>query len=320
MVVQAEGARGMLADDLERADVAMGAIEDTGRQTLAEMRRLLGVLRHSNARGGREPQPGVAQVYSLIERARERGQPVELHVDGEPGTLAAGVDLGLYRILEDALESARHHPASTVAVTLRFRRGGPRAAAHRPLPRTERMAHRRDARADLTVRRRTRRRATQQGWLAARRPHAPRPARSAHVTVHVVIADDQQLVRAGFRTVLADEPDIEVVGEASNGAEAVVFAAAKLRPNVVLMDIRMPEVDGIEATRQIVSEHDDIPKTSVLILTTFDLDEYVYDRAARRRGERLPPEGGHRSSAYCRECEWSTTKRCATTRRASHVA
>jgi signal transduction histidine kinase len=121
MVVQAEGARGMLVDDLERADVAMGAIEDTGRQTLREMRRLLGVLRHSDDRGGREPQPGVAQVYSLIERARERGQPVELHVEGEPGTLAAGVDLGLYRILEDALESARRHPASSVGVTLLFR-------------------------------------------------------------------------------------------------------------------------------------------------------------------------------------------------------
>jgi signal transduction histidine kinase len=121
MVVQAEGARSMLSDDPARADVAMGAIEDTGRQTLAEMRRLLGVLRHSDDRGGLEPQPGVAQVYSLIQRARERGQPVELHVDGEPGTLAAGVDLGLYRILEDALESARRHPAPSVAVTLRFR-------------------------------------------------------------------------------------------------------------------------------------------------------------------------------------------------------
>ena len=72
-------------------------------------------------RAGREPQPGVAQVYSLIQRARERGQPVELQVDGEPGTLAAGVDLGLYRILEDALESARRHPAPSVAVTVRFR-------------------------------------------------------------------------------------------------------------------------------------------------------------------------------------------------------
>ncbi len=121
MVVQAEGARSLLADDPERADGAMGAIEDTGRQTLAEMRRLLGVLRHGDDRGGREPQPGVAQVFSLIQRARERGQPVELRVEGEPGPLAAGVDLGVYRILEDALDSARRHPAPRVGVTLRFR-------------------------------------------------------------------------------------------------------------------------------------------------------------------------------------------------------
>jgi signal transduction histidine kinase len=121
MVVQAAGARSMLADDPARADVAMSAIEDTGRQTLAEMRRILGVLRHGGDRAGREPQPGVAQVYSLIQRARDRGQSVELRVDGEPGTLAAGVDLGLYRILEDALESARRHPAPSVGVTLRFR-------------------------------------------------------------------------------------------------------------------------------------------------------------------------------------------------------
>jgi len=121
MVVQAEGARSMLAGDPERADVAMGAIEDTGRQTLTEMRRLLGVLRHGDDPQGREPQPGIAQVHALIQRARERGQPVELQVDGEPGTLAAGVDLGLYRILEDALDSARRHPVPTVGVTLRFR-------------------------------------------------------------------------------------------------------------------------------------------------------------------------------------------------------
>ena len=121
MVVQAEGARSMLANDPARADIAMGAIEDTGRQTLAEMRRLLGVLRHGDDRAGREPQPGAAQVYALIQRARERGQSVELRVDGEPGTLAAAVDLGLYRILEDALDSARRYRVAGVAVTLRFR-------------------------------------------------------------------------------------------------------------------------------------------------------------------------------------------------------
>ena len=120
MVVQAEAARSTLDRDPTRADTAMGAIEDTGRQTLAEMRRILGVLRHTDDGGELEPQPGVAQIYSLIQRARERGQPVELSVDGDPGTLPAGVDLGLYRILEDALQSARRHPASAVDVALHF--------------------------------------------------------------------------------------------------------------------------------------------------------------------------------------------------------
>jgi signal transduction histidine kinase len=120
MVIQAEAARGLLDRDPVRADAAMGAIEGTGRQTLAEMRRILGVLRHTEHVGEREPQPGVAQIYTLIQRARQRGQPVELSVDGEPGTLPAGVDLGIYRILEDALNSVRQQSGSTVGVALRF--------------------------------------------------------------------------------------------------------------------------------------------------------------------------------------------------------
>jgi signal transduction histidine kinase len=121
IVVQAGGARSMLVHDHRLADAAMGAIEDSGRRTLADMRRILGVLRHNGDRGELEPQPGVAQVYALIQRARERGQPVELSVDGEPGTLPAGVDLGVYRILEDALESARRQLEPVVGVALRFR-------------------------------------------------------------------------------------------------------------------------------------------------------------------------------------------------------
>jgi DNA-binding NarL/FixJ family response regulator len=95
------------------------------------------------------------------------------------------------------------------------------------------------------------------------------------VSVRVLIADDQQLIRDGFRMILAAEPDIEIVGEAANGAEAVRMTR-ELRPDVVLMDIRMPELDGIQATRGIFAQSHE-PKPSVLILTTFDLDEYVYD-------------------------------------------
>jgi DNA-binding NarL/FixJ family response regulator len=94
------------------------------------------------------------------------------------------------------------------------------------------------------------------------------------MTLRVLIADDQTLVRGGFRMILGAEPEIEVVGEASDGAEAVALAN-KVQPDVVLMDVRMPVMDGIEATRRIVrgGEHD--PR--VLVLTTFDLDEYVYE-------------------------------------------
>jgi DNA-binding NarL/FixJ family response regulator len=93
------------------------------------------------------------------------------------------------------------------------------------------------------------------------------------VTIRVLVADDQSMVRAGFRMLLADEQDIEVVAEASNGLDAVT-KAAQVNPAVILMDIRMPELDGIEATRRILAAND---AARVLILTTFGLDEYVYE-------------------------------------------
>jgi DNA-binding NarL/FixJ family response regulator len=93
------------------------------------------------------------------------------------------------------------------------------------------------------------------------------------VTIRVLVADDQSMVRAGFRMLLAGEQDIEVVAEASNGLEAVA-KAARANPGVILMDIRMPELDGLEATRRILAAND---AARVLILTTFGLDEYVYE-------------------------------------------
>jgi DNA-binding NarL/FixJ family response regulator len=92
--------------------------------------------------------------------------------------------------------------------------------------------------------------------------------------VKVILADDQELVRTGFRMILRAEPDIEVVGEAADGADAVEQAALR-RPDVVLMDIRMPRMDGLAATREILARPG--TPTRVLILTTFDEDEYVYE-------------------------------------------
>jgi DNA-binding NarL/FixJ family response regulator len=93
------------------------------------------------------------------------------------------------------------------------------------------------------------------------------------MTIRVLVVDDQSMVRAGFRMLLANEEEIEVVAEASNGLEAI-DKAARFHPSVVLMDIRMPELDGLQATRRILAAGNG---ARILILTTFDLDEYVYE-------------------------------------------
>ena len=109
--------------------------------------------------------------------------------------------------------------------------------------------------------------------------------------IRVLLADDQTMVRAGFRLILSTEPDISVVGEAADGVEAV-SAARRLRPDVTLMDVRMPRLDGIAATRRLAGE--DPPLTRVVVLTTFDVDAHVYD--ALRAGasgfllKNAPPE------------------------------
>src|SRR3954466_8962487 len=123
-------------------------------------------------------------------------------------------------------------------------------------------------------------------WAARSRPVRARPvspygrpsrsprdrfAKGTPMTISVLLADDQHLVRAGFRSLLRRDRDIAVVGEASTGDEAV-RTARELHPDVILMDIRMPGLDGIAATRKILAEID----TKVIILTTFETDEYVF--------------------------------------------
>jgi DNA-binding NarL/FixJ family response regulator len=95
------------------------------------------------------------------------------------------------------------------------------------------------------------------------------------VTIRVLVVDDQALVRTGFRLILESEPDIEVVGEAGDGNEAI-SAVERFQPDVVLMDVRMPRMDGLEATRRILQTGNTQP-VRVLMLTTFELDEYIYE-------------------------------------------
>src|SRR5207302_3947503 len=112
--------------------------------------------------------------------------------------------------------------------------------------------------------------------VRGQRAAAARGARA--LSIRVLICDDQALVRGGFRAILDSRPEIEVVGEAENGAQAVALAQRR-HPDVILMDIRMPELDGIEATRQLVAAGS---PARIIVLTTFDQDEYVH--AAIRAG------------------------------------
>jgi DNA-binding NarL/FixJ family response regulator len=112
-------------------------------------------------------------------------------------------------------------------------------------------------------------------------------------SVAVLIADDQALVRAGFRAILEDQPGIRVIGEAGDGRDAIDLARRR-HPDVVLMDIQMPDIDGLEAARRILAQADEAHPVAILMLTTFDLNEYVYD--ALRAGasgfllKDVPPE------------------------------
>ncbi len=140
------------------------------------------------------------------------------------------------------------------------------------------------------------------------RRHGPPAARRRVMTTRVLIVDEQSLVRAGFRMILDAKPEIEVVGEAADGLTAVL-AARETEPDVILMDVRMPNVDGLEATRRLLDGKESGPR--ILILTTFDLDEYVYE--ALRAGA-----SGSSSWTRRRSSSWrrSTSSRAA--RRSCH--
>ena len=315
MVVQAGAARRTLASSPDQATTALGQIESTGRQALVEMRRLLGLLRD----GDREdaalaPQPGLAHLESLAAAAREAGLPVEVEVEGESRPLPAGVDLSAYRIVQEALTNSLKHagPArASVRVcygarSSRSRRGTdgngsepPSAAAGhsdrqiagrlRPAGSPVGARPDRHAGAGGHVRRHPRGRPPARRRLPGRGP--PPPGRWVAM-IRVLIADDQPLMRTGFRMILDAEPGLEVVGEAADGHEAVRLAG-HVRADVALMDVRMPGMDGIEATRRLAGEGVQDP-VRVLILTTFDLDEYVL--SALRAGasgfllKDVPPE------------------------------
>jgi DNA-binding NarL/FixJ family response regulator/signal transduction histidine kinase len=278
IVLQAKGGRRLLDTDPAETRVALDAIVESGEQALGEMRRLLGMLRRSDAEIAMAPLPSLRHLELLAEQVSGAGLPVELAIVGEPAPLPPGVDLSAYRIVQEALTNALKHagPArarvvvryGARALELEITDTGRGAAAGNGDGGGARPG--RHARAGAALRRPGGGRHAAGGRL--RRPRAA--AAGSRMTVRVLLADDQRLVRHGLRMILRAEPDIDVVGEAGDGQEAVELAA-RLRPDVVLMDVRMPRLNGIEATARIVSGPP--PRPRVLVLTTFDADEYVYD-------------------------------------------
>ena len=229
MVLQVGAVRHKLPDALAEDRDALRGVERAGRTALAEMRRLLAAMRREGDEAELLPQPGLDGLDSLLDEIGRAGLPVELHVDGKPFPLPRGIDLSAYRIVQEGLTNAlKHAHASDADVTVRYRPDEleievrdngqrqrddrrPRSRAHRR-PRARQDLRRQDDRGNGHRRR-------------LRPQHAPpaRPGRT--MTIRVLVADDQSMVRAGFRMLLAGEEDIEVVAEASNGLEAVDKAA-----------------------------------------------------------------------------------------------
>jgi CheY-like chemotaxis protein len=332
-----ERARPALEAVNQASEEALGAL----RSVLDVLSRGVGeeeVHGEAEAWAPRAPTAGLRDLDGLVRRTRAAGLDVHLAAEGEVWPLPAGVDLAAFRIVQEALTNVVRHAGGGVRATVRLVHGpaelvvqvdddgnGVPSASGKGL---ESAFGRRSAVADRQDRRSGR---SGRGIVGMReRVHAlggtfaagPAPggasasgrgshcrmgrddlegfgARVGATMIRVLLADDQELVRAGFRMILEAEDDIEVVGEASDGDEAVRLARRQ-RPDIVLMDIRMPGTDGLAATRAITAD-ERLAEVRIVILTTFELDEYVFEairsgasgfiRRDRRAAGREPAHG-----------------------------
>ena len=269
VVLQAGAAQRVWATRPEAAHAALEAITTMARDTLAVLRESL-----------REEAPArLAALDELVARVRPLG--LDVTVGRDPVVLPPALDHIAFCVVQEALTNAVRHAAPTavrVSIVrdravlrveiadggaLRERaRGGRRGDGHRAA---------RDGGAGRGLRRGARPRA---GRCGLPRLGAAAAGGGPRVSARILVADDQDLVRAGLRMLIDAEHDLEVVGEAVDGEQAL-HAVRRLRPDLVLMDIRMPRLDGLEATRRLLRDGAGAPR--VLILTTFDRNEYVYD-------------------------------------------
>jgi DNA-binding NarL/FixJ family response regulator/signal transduction histidine kinase len=277
IAIQAQAGRAIAASHPERAIEALAIIEDAATRTLTELRAIVGVLRASQDTEF-APQPGVAEVEQLATDGQTR-PCVEVTLSGEFDDLSPAVGAAIYRLAQESITNARRHARHATQVTVAVTGDADQGTAdhrrrrlRRWRPRPSRLRPGGHAGTRLTARRHLPRRPRRRAGLAGR--GGPAPNRDATMSIRVLIADDQPIVRTGLTMLLDAQPDIEVVGAAADGREAVRLAL-QLRPDVGLFDIRMPLMDGIEATRRLAGPDvtDPLP---IVVITTFDLDEYVH--------------------------------------------
>ena len=256
IAIQAQAGRFLASTgSLDGAASALAVIEEEASRALAEMRSMIGLLRAGDRSPEMAPQRGIADITRLASGTRPDGPQIYVELAGDLDHLRPAVEAAVYRMAQESITNvvrhARHATHVEVrvcgdadAVRLTVCDNGDASQVGSNGCRVRSGRH--DGAGDAARGNARCRAGTEQRLDGARRA----PARRKHLMIRVLIADDQEIVRAGLAIILDGQPDIDVVGQAADGREAVTMAR-QLRPDVCLFDIRMPQLDGVEATRQL---------------------------------------------------------------------
>jgi DNA-binding NarL/FixJ family response regulator/signal transduction histidine kinase len=292
--VQSDVAGRALDRDGAAAREALTHVKTASRKALEELRDTISLLRQPGdpTAPTAMPAPGLDALGDLLGSLHASGLDIDCRIDGAAVPLAPAVDLTAYRVVQESLTNVyKHSTCRQARLSLAFDQSELRIAIHdlgRDTGPHDLLATAPGSGGHGIVGMRERVLALGGCFTAGPHPEGafrvtaslpyqtPRPRRGTSVlTIRVVIADDQPLLRTGFKALIDPEPDLAAVGEAGDGREAVRLAKAA-RADLVLMDIRMPVLDGLAATRLITGD-EDLAGVKVLILTTFEIDEYVFE-------------------------------------------